>query len=63
LTVDRKLKKERKEKRFNRESTENAEGTGRRGKRTGLKTGHYREEAYDKRREKSGVGSDYLCGG
>jgi hypothetical protein len=68
------LKVERKGEGLNTEGNEGAEGTekkrerNRKGpeknqKRTGLKTGHYKEEPYDERREKSGVGSDYLRGG
>jgi hypothetical protein len=68
------LKVEEKDKRFN---TEDAEGTEKKRKRirkepvfpvrTGMqktrKTGHYKEEPYDERREKSGVGSGHLRGG
>jgi hypothetical protein len=41
------LKVKRRDEEFNTEDTEDAEGTEKKRKRTGLKTGHYKEEPYD----------------
>jgi hypothetical protein len=43
----RQLKVEREDEEFNTEVTASAEDTETKRKRTGLKTGHYKEDPYD----------------